>query len=156
VNKQLYDKVIELPEEMLTHLSKCFNAVPDSNANDEGHNRNQEIVGSGAVTYQQLQRIDNWFRTFNGRKQDAPYILNGGDLMRNWVTQKLGELRNGVNTTQQVRDDHMPEDVNDELIDDMGWLANMNRSSKEHKGEVDDLKITESLKRINEIIKKII
>ena len=42
------------------------------------------------------------------------------------------------------------------LIDDMGWLADMNRPSKEHSSVNDDIKITEALKRINDIMKKII
>ena len=141
---------------MTRYLSQCFDAVPDSNANVEGHNRNQELRDSGSVTYQQLQRIDNWFRSYPGKKEDAPYILNGGDYMRNWASQKIQELQNGDQSGQQVRQDFMPDDVNDELVDDMGWLANMNRPSKEHSSFNDDIKITESLKRINEIMKKII
>jgi hypothetical protein len=50
----------------------------------------------------------------------------------------------------------MPDDVNQDLIDDMGWLADMNRPSKEHSSTNDDIKITEALKRINDIMKKII
>jgi hypothetical protein len=50
----------------------------------------------------------------------------------------------------------MPSDVNQDLIDDMGWLADMNRPSKEHSSVNDDIKITEALKRINDIMKKII
>ena len=156
MNKNLYNKVIELPEEITTHLSKSFEAIPDSNANVEGHNRNQELRDTGSVTYQQLQRIDNWFRSYQGKKEDAPYILNGGDYMRNWTSQKIKELQNGDQSGQQVRTDYMPDDVNDELVDDMGWLADMNRPSKEHSSFNDDIKITESLRRINEIMKKLI
>ena len=50
----------------------------------------------------------------------------------------------------------MPDDITDELIDDMGWLSNMNRDVKSHKDYNDDIKITENLKRINDLIKKII
>lgn len=156
MNKNLYNKVIELPDEVTTYLSQCFDAIPDSNANIEGHNRNQELRNSGSVTYQQLQRIDNWFRSYNGKKEDAPYILNGGDYMRNWARQKIVELQSGDESRREVGGDTIPDDVNDELIDDMGWLSNMNRTSKEHSSINDDIKITESLKRINEIMKKLI
>jgi hypothetical protein len=156
VNKNLYDKVVELPEEVTNYLSQCFDAVPDSDANVEGHNRNQELRNSGSATYQQLQRIDNWFRSYPGNKEDAPYILNGGDYFRNWVTQKIDELQRGDEAGRQVQADYVPDDVNDDLIDDMGWLSNMNRPSKNHSKFNDDIKITESLKRITEIMKKII
>lgn len=156
MNRNLYNKVIELPEEVTRYLSQCFDSVPDSNANVEGHNRNQELRDTGSVTYQQLQRIDNWFRSYQGKKEDAPYILNGGDYMRGWARQKIEELQNGDQSGQQVRQDYMPDDVNDGLVDDMGWLADMNRPSKEHSKFQDDIKITENLKRINEIMKKLL
>jgi hypothetical protein len=50
----------------------------------------------------------------------------------------------------------MPDDVTDELIDNMGWLSNMNRDVESHKDYNDDIKITENLKRINDLMKKII
>jgi hypothetical protein len=50
----------------------------------------------------------------------------------------------------------MPDEVNQDLADKMGWLADMNRPSKEHSTFVQDVKITEDLKRINQIMKKII
>jgi hypothetical protein len=50
----------------------------------------------------------------------------------------------------------MPDDISDDLIDNMGWLSNMNRDVKSHKGYNDDIKITENLKRINELMKRLI
>jgi hypothetical protein len=64
-------------------------------------------------------------------------------------------MRNGTHTNQAVSD-VMPDDITDELIDDMGWLSNMNRDVKSHKGYNDDIKITENLKRINELMKRLI
>jgi hypothetical protein len=76
--------------------------------------------------------------------------------MYNWINNTLQSLRNGSNLQTKIDKEYRPEDVSDELITDMGWLSNMNRPSKEHSSEIDDLKITESVKRINQIIKKII
>jgi len=67
----------------------------------------------------------------------------------------LDDMRNNTQPHQEVSD-VMPDDVNDELIDNMGWLSNMNRDAKSHKGYNDDIKITENLKRINELMKKLI
>jgi len=106
VNKELYGQIIKLPEELVEYLQKCFEQVPNSDSTVEGHKRNIFLRDKGQVTFQQLERIQNWFKYFDGKKEDAPYVLN--------------------------------------------------RESKSHKGYNDDIKITENLKRINDIMKKII
>jgi hypothetical protein len=155
VNKELYGQVVQLPKELTQYLQQCFDQVPNSDASVEGHKRNTFLRDNGQVTFQQLERIQNWFKYFDGNKEDAPFILNGGDYMNNWVTTTIDGMRNGTQTHQAVSD-VMPDDVTDDLIDNMGWLSNMNRDVKSHKDHNDDIKITENLKRINDLIKKII
>lgn len=155
MNKELYGQIVALPEELINYLQQCFEQVPNSDSTVEGHKRNVFLRDNGQVTFQQLERIQNWFKYFDGNKEDAPYVLNGGDYMNNWVSTTIDGLRRGTQTPQ-ITQDVMPDDVNDDLIDDMGWLSNMNRDAKSHKGYNDDIKITENLKRINDIIKKII
>jgi hypothetical protein len=155
VNKDLYGENIELPKEVMEYLEACFNYAPNSNANTEGYNRNQELRDTGYVTYQQLGRIKNWFDNYTGDGKDAPYILNGADYMKNWVDTTLNHLRNDDGMNKQIRQDYHPEPIDQKVVDDMGWLADMNRPSKEHSDFADDVAITEALKRINEIMKKI-
>ena len=155
MNKELYGQIVALPEELINYLQQCFEQVPNSDSTVEGHKRNVFLRDNGQVTFQQLERIQNWFKYFDGNKEDTPYVLNGGDYMNNWVSTTIDGLRRGTQTPQ-ITQDVMPDDVNDDLIDDMGWLSNMNRDAKSHKGYNDDIKITENLKRINDIIKKII
>jgi len=156
VNKDLYGKVIHLPKEMVEYLETCFNHVGNSDANVEGHNRNQELRDTGYVTYQQLGRIKNWFDKYEGDGKDAPFILNGADYMRNWANNTLDTMRRSDGMHKQVQQDYAPEPIDDEIYDDMGWLADMNRPSKEHSKFAKDIAITESLKRINEIMKKLL
>ena len=155
MNKDLYGQNIELPKEIMEYLETCFNHVGNSDANTEGHNRNQELRDTGYVTYQQLGRIKNWFDNYTGDGKDAPYILNGADYMKNWVNQTLDTMRASDGMTKQIRQEYQPEPIDQKIIDDMGWLADMNRPSKEHSKFADDVAITEALKRINEIMKKI-
>jgi hypothetical protein len=118
--------------------------------------RNLDLRRTGQATYQQLGRIKNFFDNYTGKKEDAPYVLNGEDYMRNWVDQTLDYMRRGDQQTQQINKEYKPEELDQKLIDDMGWLADMNRPSQEHSSQVDDLKIQENLNRINDLIKKII
>ena len=139
----------------MEYLETCFGHATDSDANTEGYNRNQELRDTGYVTYQQLGRIKNWFDNYSGDGTDAPYILNGADYMKSWVDSTLNHLRNDDAMNKQIRQDFHPEPIDQNLYDEMGWLADMNRPSKEHSKFVDDIKITETLKRINEIMRKI-
>ena len=140
----------------MDHLTVCFERVPNSDSTVEGHMRNVDLRNSGQATYQQLGRIKNFFDNYTGKKEDATYVLNGEDYMRNWVDQTLDYMRRGDQQTQQINKEYKPEEIDQKLIDDMGWLADMNRPSQEHSSQVDDLKIQENLNRINDLIKKII
>ena len=122
MNKELYGQVVVLPDELIQYLQQCFEQVPNSDATIEGHKRNLFLRDKGKVTFQQLERIQNWFKYYEGKKEDAPYVLNGGDYMNNWVTSTIDSMGNRTHTNQEVQD-VMPEDLDDQLIKDMGWLA---------------------------------
>lgn len=156
MNSNLYGHIIQIPKEIVDHLTVCFERVPNSDSTVEGHMRNLDLRRNGQATYQQLGRIKNFFDNYSGNKEDAPYILNGEDHMRSWVDRTLDSLRNGDEMTRQINREYKPEEIDQELVKDLGWLVDFNRPSQEHSSQVDDLKIHESLKRINDIIKKII
>lgn len=155
MNSKLYNKTIELPKEVKEYLQTCFDHIPNSDSNMEGHNRNQELRDSGYVTYQQLGRMKNWFDNYDGDGTDAPYILNGADYMRNWVESTIDDLRKQTTTHQSV-EDAKPEDIDVKFIKDLGPIADMLRPSKEHSTFTQDVRIKEDLERINQIMKQII
>ncbi len=156
MNSNLYDKTIELPKEVLEYLQTCFEYVPNSDPSIEGHKRNEELRNSGYVTYQQLGRIKNWFDSYDGDGTDAPYILNGADYMKNWVESKIQDLRKQDNLSDRVDQEFMPEPIDNELMSNLGPIADMMRPSKEHSTFSQDVRIKEDLDRINDLIKKII
>jgi len=155
VNKDLYNKIIDVPKEMLDHLTICFQQVPNSDSSVEGHKRNEELRDTGYVTYQQLGRIKNWFDNYSGDGTDAPYILNGADYMKNWVDSTIQDLRKQDTTHQEVENVKI-EPIDDKLIKDLGPIADMVRPSKDHSTFAQDVRIKEDLNRINQIMKKII
>ena len=156
MNSNLYNKTIELPKEVLEYLQTCFEYVPNSDPSIEGHKRNEELRNSGYVTYQQLGRIKNWFDSYDGDGTDAPYILNGADYMKNWVESKIQDLRKQDNLSDRVDQEFMPEPIDNELMNNLGPIADMMRPSKEHSTFSQDVRIKEDLDRINDLIKKII
>lgn len=156
MNKDLYNKTIELPKEIVEYLETCFDHLPNSDSNTEGHNRNQELRNSGYVTYQQLGRIKNWFDNYDGDGTDAPYILNGADYMRDWVNNTLNGMRSIDSNKKQIKKDYVPDEIDGDMVKNLGPLADMLRPSKEHSTFVQDVKISENVNRINQIMKKII
>jgi hypothetical protein len=156
VNKDLYGHKIPLPEDVLTYLEQCYNSARNSDETTEGYKRNKELRDTKEVTYQQLKRMKNWFDSFTGNENDAPFVLNGGHYVKNWVDNTLGSMRSNVDMGKKIKSEVLPNQYikNHEKND----LRNTHRPSKSHKSSVEkyDTAITESLKRINEIIKKII
>ena len=155
MNSNLYNKTIELPKEVIEYLQACFDHIPNSDSSIEGHKRNEELRNTGYVTYQQLGRIKNWFDNYSGDGKDAPYILNGADYMRNWVETTIQDLRKQDITHAEVQN-IMPDEIDDKFIKDLGPIADMLRPSQEHSTFTQDVRIKESVDRINQLMKKII
>jgi hypothetical protein len=108
------------------------------------------------VTYQQLGRIKNWFDNYEGDGTDAPFILNGADYMKNWVDKTMGDLRSADETSTEVHQEYLPDEIDANMIKDLGPIADMLRPSKEHSTFVQDVSIKEDVDRINLLMKKII
>lgn len=139
----------------MEYLQTCFDHIPNSDSSIEGHKRNEELRNTGYVTYQQLGRIKNWFDNYSGDGKDAPYILNGADYMRNWVETTIQDLRKQDTTHSEV-ENIMPDEMDDNFIKDLGPIADMLRPSQEHSTFTQDVRIRESVNRINQLMKKII
>ena len=156
MNKDLYGKKFELPKNVVVYLQQCYDVADGSDTSTDGYRRNIELRKSGYVTYQQLKRIKNFFDNFNGDENDLTFILNGGHFVKNWVNQKLKSLRDEVELGKEIKSIVLPNQ--DIKTHEKGQIKNLNRPSKQHSNTLEkyDLAVTESLKRINDLIKKII
>ena len=156
MNKDLYGNTVQLPEDVVEYLQQCFDSANTDDSTIEGFKRNQELRDSRETTYQQLKRMKNWFDNFNGLENDLPFILNGGHYVKNWVNDTLGGMRNNVYMGKKVKSEVLPNQFIQTHTKDN--LNTMNRQSKNHSSTTGDINkdITENLKRINELIKKII
>jgi hypothetical protein len=156
VNKELYGRKVSLPENIITYLEQCFNAASSANETTEGYKRNKELRDTKEVTYQQLKRMKNFFDNFNGNQNDLSYVLNGGDYVKTWVNDTLKSMRNDIELSKKTKSEVLPNQYIKQH--EKGDLRNMHRPSKSHKSSIEkyDTAITENLKRINDLIKKII
>jgi hypothetical protein len=156
MNKDLYGHSVPLPEDVIGYLDQCHKSAIGSDDSTEGYRRNKELRDKREVSYQQLKRMKNWFDGFNGHDNDLPFILNGGHYMKNWVNDTLTSMRGDKHLSKKIKSVAMdnqfiaPHEKNN--------IINQNRPSKNHHSTVDgyNTAVTESLKRINDLIKKII
>lgn len=155
MNKDLYDKFIEFPKDKQEHMKVCFIKANCGDETTEGFKRNKELQTKNYITYKQLKRIKNFFDNFKGNQKEIPFILNGGFPMKNWVNNELRKMRDGIKMTKRNKMDTgmmnqflKPHEKKD--------FTNV-RPSQEHKSTIKKYNsaVTESLKRINEIMSKL-
>jgi len=129
--------------------------VKGADENTEGFNRNQELQGQNFIEYKQLKRIKNFFDNFTGNHREAPFILNGGVVMKNWVENELRKMRDYEKMTKTNK---MNAGMQNQFLKPHE-KKNFNnvRPSQEHTSTVNryNAAVTESLKRINELISKL-
>jgi hypothetical protein len=99
--------------------------------------------------------MKNWFDNFDGHQDETSHILNGGHYVRNWVNNTLQGDRDTIDTKKQSKSEVLPNQYIDSH--EKNGMNSMNRPSQSHNSSINkfDTAITESLKRINELIKKI-
>ena len=129
--------------------------VKNANENVEGYNRNKELQSQKFITYKQLKRIKNFFDNFKGNHKEPSFILNGGVEIKNWVNDELRKMRAYIKNTKTNKKD---TGMMNQFIDphEKKDFTNVRPSQKHLKtAEKYDVAVTESLKRINELISKI-
>ena len=156
MNKELYGKTWDFPNDLQNHLKICFAKVKNVDSNIEGFTRNKRLQTATSISYPELKRIKNFFDNHTGTPQDAPFILNGENKMRDFVNSTLSGARHSLETSKQIRQDTGMEK---EFIAIPNANINQNISQyDDNKTSIEkyDLQVTESLKRINNLMKKIL
>ena len=156
MNKELYNKSWDFPKDLQNHMRICFGKVKNADANTEGYNRNRRLQTATSISYPELKRIKNFFDNHTGTPQDAPFILNGESKMRDFVNSSLSGSRQSLATSKNIRQDTGMEK---EFIAIPNANINQNISQyDDNKSSIEkyDLQVTESLKRINNLMKKIL
>lgn len=158
MNKDLYNRSkgqIEFPKEKRELLKRNLNQVKNLVSDeDEGYRRNLELQNKSFIDYKQLKRIKNWFDSFKGNEKEPSFILNGGFEMKNWVNDSLRKMREYSKLTKRNK---MDTGMENQFIQTHQKDGIDVRPSREHSRTVDkyNARVTESLKRINELISKI-
>ena len=156
MNSELYNKVWDFPEDMRKHMRICFAKVKNADSNVEGFNRNKRLQSASNIGYPELKRIKNFFDGFKGNPQDAPFILNGENKMKDFVNSVLSGARQSLSTSNDIRNNTGMTGTKPELANPNVNLNISQDTANKSTIEKYDLQVTESLKRINDIITKLL
>lgn len=114
------NKVI-VPKEVSNNIKKTLAAAGDSDIvhKSKGYKRAKTLIspddynkrskdknttddGRKMVTFGNLKRIAHDMKHMSQNKDNLQYILQGGDMTRNWVNDKLGDIRGKVSSVNKV------------------------------------------------------
>lgn len=101
MNKDLYNKEINIPNELRIHLKKNMAMAKNAAKDSEGYKRNLELQNKETISYPQLKRIKNFFDNFKGKTNEVEYILNGGREMHSWVNTTLNGMRENIKNVKK-------------------------------------------------------
>lgn len=95
MNSSLYGKQIKVPQELISLLKEKQKLGAGKSKEElsqtQGWKRNLDLVKKGMLTFQNLERIQNWFKT--NPKEGLSYELHGGKDMERWVIDILQSMR---------------------------------------------------------------
>lgn len=102
MNKQLYGNEYTIPDKVLKHINKYLLMYP----NNEGIKRGKNLLKSKSVSYSSLKRLKNFYEEYEKKGGDKiQYELSGGDLMKDFVNQKLKTERKSSEIYKKNTDD---------------------------------------------------
>ncbi len=102
MNQYLKDKTYSVPSDVINSIR----AALISNPNNDGTKRAKFILKNGAITYQAMKRLKNFFDYFNPEIGDKmQYTLAGGNAMKQFIDTTLASDRAGVQMTKDIKQD---------------------------------------------------
>lgn len=137
MNKDLYGKHFKVDDDIVNNLNEY-----------RGEESIANIINTKSISYSNAKRLKN--RMENGEKDKL-----GGDKFYNWITQTLNSKRGAIASDKDAKMEAGLANSHIKTHNKNG-LNHLNRPTKSHSSYNDDIKINESLKRINEIISKLI
>ena len=144
---------------MINYINAQFKAVSvhyiGDHADSEGIKTSPDPIRIREDDYLRSLLLKYFFDNFKGNQEDVSFILNGGFVMKNWVNDQLRRMRDGIHMTKRNK---MDTGMQNQFIKphEKKDFTNV-RKSQEHSSTLNkyDVAVTESLKRINEIISKL-
>lgn len=106
VSKNIKNTLAAVGDSDSVHRSKGYKRaktlISPDDYNKRSLDKNTTDDGRKMVTFGNLKRIAHDMRHMPQNKDNLQYILQGGDTTRNWVEDKLGDIRGKVSSVGKV------------------------------------------------------
>ena len=117
MNKELKDRVFDVPQNILNKINHTLNGLNGDYF--VGVDRARTILNDKKVTYGQLKKIIQDFKTIDKTNDRLRYDLYGGELMDNWAKQYLQGERDLISNRKDSK----------EQADEMGGITGERKNS---------------------------
>jgi len=148
MNKSLYGKQIRVPDELLNLLKEKQKLGAGKSKEElsqtQGWKRNLDLVNRKMITFQNLERWQNWFKT--NPKEGISYELHGGKDMESWVIKTLQDLRNRDEKSKDLKDSQPDNDFNPEIANVDGKV------NQSYSKQLGPSKVNEEINKIKKLI----
>lgn len=103
-NSELKNRVFPIPDGVKKHLRKIADNYKGDKTVD-GYKRLNNLLENDVLSYREMKRIKNFFDSYKGVTESVPFILNGGEPMRDWVNNTLNRARKVVDDFKKAKKD---------------------------------------------------
>lgn len=100
-NDILKQKSFPIPNEVMKGLKVSLKKYSTSN-DKAGLKRAQGFLDNGVVSFKEMERLKNFFTTYDGSNEQE-YRLSGGDLMKDFVVSGVDQLRRAIDSVKRAR-----------------------------------------------------
>ena len=89
-----------IPKGIRKYLKKVLDDY-DGDKTISGYDRLRNLLDMDYVSYQEMKRLKNFFDNYEGTDKSNEYKLNGGDIMKSWVTTTLNRATKAIKDRKQ-------------------------------------------------------
>ena len=100
-NKDLQGRNFNIPSGLKNYLQVVANKLVSGDGKG-GDKRLTDMLNKGKITYEQMNRIKNYFDNYQGDGSDKEYKLNGGKRMQKWVDSALDIARKAISNVKKA------------------------------------------------------
>jgi len=104
-NKDLKYKSYKIPDRVVNRIKHMIAKLKISDLQAKGLKRAQDMVDSKIITYPQMNRLKNYFDTYEGNGADDEYKLIGGEATKKWIEGSLEHDKETIKKNKTVRKD---------------------------------------------------
>ena len=133
-NSLLQGKTYKVPDKVFNKINHALKMLDINDKHAKGYKRAKDLIHDRKVSYSQMNRLKNYFDTYEGDGKDDEFKLVGGDVTRKWVNDTLGQDTESIKKQKKAKmdggmenafikphekdnDNHDPTDPNAGMID---------------------------------------